>query len=543
MKVPLIVRGTATTSLRGLAGPPSMVGGLMKRLMTAYGDIVYGRPTQTTAMDPVLADVLPRSMGGRGTKISLATDDKAIKSDFDNDAGTSLVTIMYGLAHTMEAHVIGLMGGMGSLPMKERHPGMIPEPAEQLAEMAAENPSTASAACHAPTRVVGMDGWDECCGEYTAACGFIVNQWRKGRRRCIACQEADLTANIEQHEQRAAEDRVSRRRPGTTAQGRGAIALGDRPIGAEEEAAAAMSFLTWADLSEAALLDIVLLRDKRPNAPKSCREALARAVGLAPPSSPSRSRPGTGQLPLVVEGGEGEGAGVGGEEAAAALRVEIELDLLMDAIELCQSLQFDNAKTSTFFSLVRRLHARVVQGRLQVDVAFGVAKELLLTHSVHRPPFSIAVFSLADVKTLADWLLEHYFRHYKLIQYVFAPRVKVNVTSRHPSDIVERAPLFPSLDEAATEEQDQARKEEEAAAKAKEEAAAAEEAAAQAEREREERLQTEYLSAVPEELKAIVAAALETQLGGLRDEMGEQFKSQEEGLLAKIKELEGKVGK
>lgn len=117
------------------------------------------------------------------------------------------------------------------------------------------------------------------------------------------------------------------------------------------------------------------------------------------------------------------------------------------------------------------------------------------------------------------------------------------MTSRHPSDIVERAPLFPSLDEAATEEQDQARKEEEAAAKAKEEAAAAEEAAAQAEREREERLQTEYLSAVPEELKAIVAAALETQLGGLRDEMGEQFKSQEEGLLAKIKELEGKVGK
>lgn len=183
-----------------------------------------------------------------------------------------------------------------------------------------------------------------------------------------------------------------------------------------------MSFLTWADLSESALLDILMLRDKKPNAPKTCREALARAVGLVPPpGSPSKRSAAPPSTTEEVESSE-ESSPEGG---AAELRVEIELDLLEDAIEVCQAMQFDLAKMSTFFSIVKQLHTRAVRERLPVDVAFTLAKDLLLSHAVHRPPYSIAVFSLKDTQNLSAWLLEHYFRHYKLFHYAFVPRIKV----------------------------------------------------------------------------------------------------------------------
>lgn len=60
--------------------------------------------------------------------------------------------------------------------------------------------------------------------------------------------------------------------------------------------------------------------------------------------------------------------------------------------------------------------------RLTVKRSFYQFKEWMLQHSVQRPPFSVGVFSLEEMKLIVDWMLESYYRHYKLYMYAFTDR-------------------------------------------------------------------------------------------------------------------------
>ena len=59
---------------------------------------------------------------------------------------------------------------------------------------------------------------------------------------------------------------------------------------------------------------------------------------------------------------------------------------------------------------------------MPVDRSFQLFKELMLQHSVQRPPYSIGLFSLQEFKKVLEWALDTYYRYYKLYQYVFTDR-------------------------------------------------------------------------------------------------------------------------
>lgn len=56
---------------------------------------------------------------------------------------------------------------------------------------------------------------------------------------------------------------------------------------------------------------------------------------------------------------------------------------------------------------------------MKLEKAYGLFEDLLLKHSVERPPFSIAVFSYTDTKAINTHFVNTYFRHLKMYQYVF----------------------------------------------------------------------------------------------------------------------------
>ena len=49
-------------------------------------------------------------------------------------------------------------------------------------------------------------------------------------------------------------------------------------------------------------------------------------------------------------------------------------------------------------------------------------KELLLRHSVQRPPHSLAIFNLDDVKAINDFVQDSYFRYYNMYLYTLTPK-------------------------------------------------------------------------------------------------------------------------
>ncbi|XP_041094669.1 coiled-coil domain-containing protein 189 [Polyodon spathula] len=98
---------------------------------------------------------------------------------------------------------------------------------------------------------------------------------------------------------------------------------------------------------------------------------------------------------------------------------------------------------------------------------FQYFEELLLCHSVRRPPFSVELFSPEQVEMLAEFVINTYFRHFKLYKYMFTPQVRLDVTlsytgmseetvvqdeEKKPSSSPEPSPEEQSTDTALVEE-------------------------------------------------------------------------------------------
>lgn len=79
-----------------------------------------------------------------------------------------------------------------------------------------------------------------------------------------------------------------------------------------------------------------------------------------------------------------------------------------------------------------------------------------MNHSLHRPPFSAGVFTLQQMSALVAWALHTYYRHYKLYQYAFTPRITMALATTEPGADVELPAGLPSLQEALSPEEYQA---------------------------------------------------------------------------------------
>ncbi|KAM4689881.1 cilia- and flagella-associated protein 119, partial [Rhinophrynus dorsalis] len=104
-------------------------------------------------------------------------------------------------------------------------------------------------------------------------------------------------------------------------------------------------------------------------------------------------------------------------------RISVLLDLYYYTIRFCLDSGFSKEQTSCLFSILKETHAACVGSPLStVDLCYSYFNELLLDHSVHRPPFSASVFSQQQLEKISHYVLETYFRHFKLYKYVFTPQ-------------------------------------------------------------------------------------------------------------------------
>ncbi|WIA37628.1 hypothetical protein OEZ86_014529 [Tetradesmus obliquus] len=221
------------------------------------------------------------------------------------------------------------------------------------------------------------------------------------------------------------------------------------------------------------------------------------------------------------------------------LRNNIVLDLFSYTLQQGQAWGFDDEWLSCLFGIIKEVHTASVAQQLTIERSFAFFKDTLINHSIQRPPFSTGVFSQAEMRSILDWVLDTYYRHYKLYQYAFTSRVTMSVSTYHPTSLVETAPLLlPPLAEALTEEQHKQQLDEQQ--RQLEEQQRAEEAAARAAAEaaREAALQEAYEASLPDDIKERVMLALEREVAYLKKKMEEQFQAQQAGLIARLAQLE-----
>lgn len=94
-------------------------------------------------------------------------------------------------------------------------------------------------------------------------------------------------------------------------------------------------------------------------------------------------------------------------------------------LKFCLDSSFSNERISTFLTVMDVVLRRMTEEHLHSDSGFKLMSKLLAQHSLHRPPFSIAVFSENDIEEIKKYSLTSFFKHYSLYEFAFKPRVEL----------------------------------------------------------------------------------------------------------------------
>ncbi|XP_048188718.1 cilia- and flagella-associated protein 119 [Perognathus longimembris pacificus] len=107
-----------------------------------------------------------------------------------------------------------------------------------------------------------------------------------------------------------------------------------------------------------------------------------------------------------------------------SLRDAITLDLFSHALIFCRQQGFSLEQMSAACAILQDLHKACVATPLgNVEECYRYFTSVLFCHGVRRPPFSIDLFKEEQLLALADYVVNTYFRHFKLYKYVFTPQV------------------------------------------------------------------------------------------------------------------------
>jgi hypothetical protein len=236
-----------------------------------------------------------------------------------------------------------------------------------------------------------------------------------------------------------------------------------------------------------------------------------------------------------------------GVKTTSSLKQEQEkvlLDMYIHLIRFAQGMGFNPEKVSTLVGIVAQSHQANVATRATNLQAYKDFEARLVAHSVHRPPFSAQVFSLVDGKAITDYMLNSYFRHYKLYQYAFTPKQTAEVktvvfATPHnvpPHHIVSMVKAIPMAQWEASQEELRVAEEERQAKIAAEEAAAA----AEADRIAQEARRPQMTAGLRQQLDMIKSTVskmsndkldeLETKLAALEGRMSEVNKPMSAGV-------------
>ncbi|XP_056285335.1 coiled-coil domain-containing protein 189 isoform X3 [Pseudoliparis swirei] len=126
----------------------------------------------------------------------------------------------------------------------------------------------------------------------------------------------------------------------------------------------------------------------------------------------------------------------GGSALCSVLEVQLPeprrgvlLEMYVHTVGFCRESNFKKEQTSALLSILRSIHEANIGTPLNnIEQCSTYCTDLVLCHSVRRPPFSINLFSSEEVACILKYIHNSYLRHYKLYKYIFTPQVKLDLS-------------------------------------------------------------------------------------------------------------------
>lgn len=108
-------------------------------------------------------------------------------------------------------------------------------------------------------------------------------------------------------------------------------------------------------------------------------------------------------------------------------RVDLILDLHCMNYKYAQDQGFEGRKIAVFLEIMNYILEESMRQRLSRADSFKLFKERLLRHTVNRPPHSLGIFNLEDIKGICKFSQENFFRHYAMYQYALLTHLNLEL--------------------------------------------------------------------------------------------------------------------
>mmetsp|Transcript_2154 Transcript_2154/g.2244 ORF Transcript_2154/g.2244 Transcript_2154/m.2244 type:complete len:180 (+) Transcript_2154:81-620(+) len=126
-------------------------------------------------------------------------------------------------------------------------------------------------------------------------------------------------------------------------------------------------------------------------------------------------------------------------------------DYYIKNYRFCQQQAFNFEKTATFLSIIHDILQRDINlttSETSAIKSYQRFEEILLRHSVDRPPKSIKIFDRRDIEPIIDFVSERYFRNFMVFSSLFGKISRVSIHQVLRNHIEQPPTIFPSLNTA-----------------------------------------------------------------------------------------------
>ena len=121
------------------------------------------------------------------------------------------------------------------------------------------------------------------------------------------------------------------------------------------------------------------------------------------------------------------------DNSSTSSRESTQNNILIDWLISCtafasQQLLFDSQQVNIFLAIIYDLHQFSCSTCFSNQrKAYEYMSELLLAHSVNKAPWKLSIFLPQDIRKMADFIVENYFRHFNLYKFCFTDEEQIDL--------------------------------------------------------------------------------------------------------------------
>lgn len=110
-------------------------------------------------------------------------------------------------------------------------------------------------------------------------------------------------------------------------------------------------------------------------------------------------------------------------------------------LEFAIKQKFTARKLGCFLEIMNRVLCILIVDRPSEDSLYETFKDLLLRHAIQRPPVSLAIFNLADVKAVDLFVQDTLFKHFDMYAYALTVKDVLQLQTVPVFENVDPAPV------------------------------------------------------------------------------------------------------